>query len=158
VTPGVFIQYLLPQRLLTRGAHHLARIGTPEFKNFLIERFIARYGVDMSEAEFADPDAYPDFNAFFTRALRSGARPISTDANALVSPVDGEVSEAGEIDGDTLVQAKGRSFTLAELLGSDAAGARFRNGRFATLYLAPRNYHRVHMPQAGRLESMHYIP
>jgi phosphatidylserine decarboxylase len=158
VTPGVFLQYLLPQHLLTRGAHHLARLRTPEFKNFLIERFIARYGVDMSEAESADPEAYPDFNAFFTRALRTGARPVSSDASAIVSPVDGEVSQAGGISGNTLLQAKGRTFTLADFLGSEADGARFRDGRFATIYLAPHNYHRVHMPADGTLESMHYVP
>jgi phosphatidylserine decarboxylase len=156
--PGVLAQYLLPQRLLTRCAHRLARCRIRFLKNFLIDAFIRRYGVDMSEAEFAEIDAYPDFNAFFTRALRAGARPLSTDSGALVSPIDGEVSQAGRIEDGAIFQAKGRAFTVAELLGTEVERARFMNGRFATLYLAPRNYHRVHIPVAGRLESMHYLP
>ena len=155
---GALPQYLLPQHLLTRCAHHVARCRIPSFKNVLINAFIRRYGVDMGEAECADASGYADFNSFFTRGLRDGARPISPDAGVLVSPVDGEVSQSGALSGDTLLQAKGRTFTIAELLGGNTDVARFRNGRFATLYLAPRNYHRVHIPVAGRLEGMSYIP
>jgi len=158
MTPGVLLQHFLPQHLLTRAAHHLARCRTTALKNFLITRFVAHYGVDMSESEPADATAYPDFNTFFTRPLRAGARPVSADPAMLVSPADGEVSEAGRIDGDTIFQAKGRSFTLGELLGSESEGARFRDGRYATIYLAPHNYHRVHMPVAGRLHGMRYVP
>jgi phosphatidylserine decarboxylase len=154
----VLPQYLLPQHLLTRCAHHVARCRVPFFKNFLIERFIRRYGVDMGDAESGAASAYPHFNAFFTRALRPDARPISPDPGVLVSPVDGEVSQSGAVTGGRILQAKGRDYTVAELLGSETDAARFGDGRFATLYLAPHDYHRIHMPAAGRLESMRYIP
>jgi phosphatidylserine decarboxylase len=154
----VLPQYLLPQHLLTRCARHVARCRVPLFKNLLIDRFIRRYRVDMGDAESGEAAAYPDFNAFFTRALRAGARPVSPDAGVLVSPVDGEVSQAGGISGGSIIQAKDRTFGVAELLGSEQEGARFRDGKFATLYLSPRDYHRVHIPFAGRLESMRYLP
>lgn len=155
---GVLAQHCLPQHLLTHVAHQLARNRLPWLKQLLIRAFIRRYGVDMSEAQLPDADAYPDFNSFFTRALKDGRRPLSSDVHAVVSPVDGEVSQAGTIENGTLIQAKGRRYSTAALLGDAAAAAAFDHGRFATLYLSPRDYHRVHMPVAGRLESMRCIP
>ncbi len=122
-----------------------------------IRRFIARYGVDMTEAAEADPAAYPTFNDFFGRALRPGARPLA--AADRVCPVDGAISACGRIDGDHLFQAKGHRYTTAALVGGDAAlGGAFDGGWFATLYLSPRDYHRIHMPCAGRLRRMIHVP
>ena len=122
-----------------------------------IRRFIARYGVDMSEAAQPDPAAYATFNDFFTRALRPGARPLA--AADLVCPVDGAISQCGAIERDRILQAKGHGYTVAALLGGDAAlAAAFTDGTFATLYLSPRDYHRIHMPCAGQLERMVHVP
>lgn len=150
-------QYLLPQRLSTRIVHWATRVRTPWFKNALIQAFRAGFKVDMSEAEQPDPFAYPHFNAFFTRALRSDARPITT--SGLCCPVDGTVSQVGTIIGERLFQAKGRDYSLLELLGGDSErAAAFHNGEFATLYLSPRDYHRIHMPCRGRLVAMRHVP
>jgi phosphatidylserine decarboxylase len=119
--------------------------------------FVRKYGVDLSEAAEPDPAAYASFNDFFTRALKPGARPLA-DA-ALVSPVDGTVSQVGPIDRDRIVQAKGHTYSTAALVGGDAElAARFHDGAFATLYLSPRDYHRIHMPCAGRLVRMIHVP
>ncbi|MCC6208938.1 MAG: phosphatidylserine decarboxylase [Gammaproteobacteria bacterium] len=137
----------------------LARVRAAAIKNTLIRRFIARYRVDMTEALQADPAAYPDFNAFFTRALVPGARPIVSGAGEIACPADGVVSQAGRIEQGRLLQAKGIDYTLESLLGDDGALAdRFLGGSFATVYLSPRDYHRVHMPLAGVLADMRYIP
>jgi len=155
----VGMQYLLPQHGLSRLVKHATRSVRPSWKNFLIRAFLRRFDVDMSEAAEPDPLAYPSFNAFFTRELRAGARPLPADPAAIVSPVDGTVSEAGAIDGDRLLQAKGHDYSLNALLAGDAELTRtFRNGLFATLYLAPYNYHRIHMPVAGRLLQTTYVP
>ena len=152
-------QYLLPQRLVTRAAYRLARVRWSWFKNLFIRFFIAAFQVDMSEAAEPDPRAYPDFNHFFTRALRPGVRPLAAGEQALCCPVDGVVSQAGMITGDRLLQAKGSTFSPVELLGGDEERARpFHDGGFATLYLSPRDYHRVHMPIQGRLMEMVHIP
>jgi phosphatidylserine decarboxylase len=152
-------QYLLPQRLITRVTHRLARIETPWFKNGLIRAFSAAFGVNMDEALESDYRAYRHFNAFFTRALRPEARPLEVAENRLCCPVDGMISQAGVILDDQLFQAKGHSFALSPLLGGDADLARlFRDGRFATLYLSPRDYHRIHMPIRGVLRQMVHIP
>jgi len=152
-------QYLLPQRLITRVTYWLARIETPWFKNGFIRIFIAIFGVNMNEAEQPDYRAYRHFNAFFTRALRSDARPLNVDDKQLYCPVDGTVSQAGDIVDDQLFQAKGHSFSLQDLLGGDAELAKlFRDGTFATLYLSPRDYHRIHMPIHGVLREMVHIP
>jgi phosphatidylserine decarboxylase len=127
-------------------------------KDWLIERFIRAFGVDMSEAAQPDPAAYPHFNAFFTRALREGVRPLAGDASVAISPADGAVSQAGAITGGRIVQAKGHWFSCAELLADSAEAERFEGGEFATIYLSPRDYHRVHMPCAGRLTGLRYIP
>jgi phosphatidylserine decarboxylase len=154
----VVLQYLLPQHLLSQLAHQLTRSRLPWLKNLLIRAFINEYRPDMTQAAEPDALAYESFNAFFTRALRAGARPLPDDERALVSPVDGSVSQLGTLDGSWLVQAKGLAYTLESLLASDTWAEGFRGGAFATLYLAPSNYHRVHMPAAGTLRAAWYVP
>lgn len=153
-------QHLAPQRALSHLAGRLANNAhLPGLKNRMIQWFIHRYGVDMSEALESDPAAYNSFNDFFTRALKPGLRPVDTDTSVLTSPVDGAVSQLGGIEDGRIFQAKGQWFNLPELLGDpDGQGAVFRNGAFATLYLAPHDYHRIHMPLAGRLTAMTHVP
>ncbi len=152
-------QYLLPQRLLTRLTYRLTRARTPWLKNLLIRGFSRHFQVDLSEASEPDPRAYPDFNAFFTRALKPGARPLAAGDGAVCCPVDGAISEIGLAEADALLQAKGRHFSLTALLGGDAERARpFQGGAFATLYLSPRDYHRIHMPLDGVLREMVHVP
>ncbi|HEX6549692.1 MAG TPA: archaetidylserine decarboxylase, partial [Gammaproteobacteria bacterium] len=153
------LQYPLPQHAISRAVHWLTRVRQPAFKNWITRRFIHRFGVDMSEAAQPDPDAYASFNAFFTRALRDGARPLANESDAVACPVDGTVSQAGVIAEGRIFQAKGQSFTATELLGNNAElAAQFNNGTFTTLYLSPRDYHRIHMPLAGTLRQMIHIP
>ena len=156
----VALQYLLPQHLLTRAVHWLARNETGWVKNALIDNFVVNYRPDMSEAAEPDPLKYPSFNAFFTRALRPDARPIDSAPEALVSPVDGTVSQLGRLDGSWLVQAKGLAYTLESLLDEQAPAWApvFRGGTFATLYLAPSNYHRIHMPRSATVQAAWYVP
>ena len=152
-------QTLLPQRLLTRLSYRLTRLRTPWLKDRLIRWFIQHYQVRLAEAQEPDPRAYPDFNAFFTRALRPGARPIAPGDRVVCCPVDGAISQIGKATADTLLQAKGRNFSLTALLGGDPERAKpFQNGGFATLYLSPRDYHRIHMPLTGQLREMAHIP
>ena len=152
-------QYLLPQKSITRSAYRLTRIRTPWFKNAFIRWFCRQFRVDMHEAAQPDCQAYEHFNAFFTRALKAGVRPIDPAENTAVCPVDGTVSQLGLIDDDAIFQAKGQQYSLTQLLGGDANHAKlFRNGSFATLYLSPRDYHRIHMPLAGQLREMVHIP
>jgi len=137
----------------------LANATTPWLKNMMIKRFIQHYGVNMAEALQSEPEDYACFNDFFTRALKPGARIIADADNALVSPADGVVSAAGNITGDQLFQAKGKNFSLTALLGgSDAMASAFLDGNFVTVYLSPKDYHRVHMPCGGTLQKMLYIP
>jgi phosphatidylserine decarboxylase len=151
------IHYALPKRALTALAGFLAQVKVIWIKNYLIRSFIARFKVDMQEAAVSDLSAYPDFNCFFTRQLKPGRRKIAPVT--IVSPVDGVVSECGEIQAGLLLQAKGRTYALAELLGcSPEACSRYEGGAFVTLYLSPRDYHRVHMPMDAVLESMTYLP
>ncbi|MEX1199063.1 MAG: archaetidylserine decarboxylase [Pseudohongiellaceae bacterium] len=154
----ILLQYLTPQHLLSRAVGRLARCRLRWISQPFIRWFIRRYGVDMAEADAQDPGAYPDFITFFTRPLRAGIRPLEGDESVAVCPADGQLSQSGRIRDEELLQAKGRTFTLAALLGDREAAERFRNGRFATLYLSPRDYHRVHMPLGGTLTSMRYIP
>jgi phosphatidylserine decarboxylase len=154
---AVLPQYLLPKQALTLLAGRIAsaRAGTSTTR--LIRWFVKRYGVDMAEA--ADPDiaAYPSFNEFFTRALKPGARPIAQAD--LICPVDGAISQFGRIEHDQVFQAKGHRYSTAAMVGGDAALARqFDHGHFATLYLSPRDYHRIHMPCDGRLRRMIHVP
>jgi phosphatidylserine decarboxylase len=154
----IFLQHILPHHLLSRCTGALAQLGHPLwFKNWLIHIFIHRFKVDMSEAANPDPTSYGSFNAFFTRPLRGGARPLA-EAD-LVCPADGAISQLGAIEGGRIFQAKGQSFSTWELLGGDAERAElFADGSFATIYLSPRDYHRVHMPLSGRLTATTYIP
>jgi phosphatidylserine decarboxylase len=134
------------------------RVRTRWFKNLLTRAFLTLFAVDMTEAIEVDPYRYASFNEFFTRALRPEARPIAAGAAEIASPVDGTVSECGRIERDSLLQAKGRRYTLAELLAQQAWVRHFEDGSFATLYLAPYNYHRIHMPLRGRLIETVYVP
>lgn len=154
----VWMQYLLPQHALSRRILWATRVRTPWFKNSLIRGFLGLFAVEMHEAAEIDPYRYPTFNTFFTRPLREGTRPIAPRADDIASPVDGRVSECGTIEGDSLLQAKGRRYTLAELLAAQSWAARFERGSFATIYLAPFNYHRIHMPLDGRLLETVYVP
>jgi phosphatidylserine decarboxylase len=154
---AVFGYRLLPKRALTELLGRLARARAGRLTTAVVRGFIARYGVEMADAMQPAPGAYKTFNDFFTRALRHGARPLA--AADLVSPVDGAIASFGALAGDRLVQAKGHSYSTLELLGGDAAlAARFAGGHFATLYLSPKDYHRVHMPCAGRLVAMVHVP
>jgi phosphatidylserine decarboxylase len=151
-------QYLLPQHLISRLTFHLTRVRSRAVKNLLIRTFIRVFEVDMSIAEHAEAGAYVDFNAFFTRALKNSARPQPTDSNAIACPVDGTVSQSGVIEGDRLLQAKGHDYSLEALLAGDPIEEKFIDGRFITIYLSPRDYHRIHMPVSGRLNRMIYVP
>jgi phosphatidylserine decarboxylase len=154
----VLLQYLLPHRLLSRLALWAARWRFGPWKNFLIDLVVRRFRVDLAEAAEPDPRAYPHFNAFFTRALKPGARRPDPDPAAVLCPADGAVSQAGEIRDGRIFQAKGLDYSAAELLGDPALAARFDGGAFATLYLSPRDYHRVHMPLAGTLARTLHVP
>ena len=154
---SVLLQYLLPKQALTVLAGRLAGWQGAAMTTAVIRRFVTRYRVNMDEATNPDVTSYRSFNEFFTRPLKTGARPIA-DA-ALVSPVDGAISQCGPIEGDRIFQAKGHSYTTRALVGGDAAlAAQFEGGDFATLYLSPRDYHRIHMPCAGRLTRMVHVP
>jgi phosphatidylserine decarboxylase len=149
--------HLLPQHLLAAGMYRLMRSTQPWLKQQLITRISRRYRIDMGDAEQQDPTSYPSFNALFTRALKPGSRPIAE--GKLVSPADGRISQVGAIHGDALLQAKGHEYDLLALLAGDKQrAAAFRDGLFATVYLSPRDYHRVHIPFAGTLESMVFVP
>jgi len=153
------LQHLLPQHLLSRLVRVVTRSRIGLLRTALIRGFLRNYPVDLSEAIHADPAAYACFNDFFTRRLRAGTRPPDPDPRAVLCPVDGQLSQAGAIEGDTLLQAKGIRYTAAALLGGDAAlAAPFAGGSFATLYLAPHNYHRIHMPLAGTLLRARFVP
>ncbi|MBK6869222.1 MAG: phosphatidylserine decarboxylase [Burkholderiales bacterium] len=154
---AVLPQYLLPKKWLTQLAGRAASARLGDLTQAAIRRFVARYGVDMAEAANPDITSYASFNDFFTRALRDGARPLA-DAD-YVSPVDGAISQFGAIERDQIFQAKGHAYSTRALLAGDAAlAAEFENGQFATIYLSPKDYHRIHMPCAGRLQRMVYVP
>lgn len=155
----IIAQYLTPQHLLSRIIGFFAESQTPWFKNKLISWFIRRYQVNMSEAVYQSHHEYKNFNEFFTRPLREGMRPIDPAPDAVVCPADGAVSELGTIIEGRILQAKGHNYSLADLLGGDTERAKpFLNGEFATIYLSPRDYHRVHMPVTGTLTEMIYVP
>ena len=155
----VAMQHALPQHFLSRIVLRATRIRLRPVKNLLIRSFLRGFKVNMSEAAQPNPLQYPSFNAFFTRALRHGARATDIDPGALVSPVDGTVSQIGRLSGAKLLQAKGHDYTLEALLdGAPGWAQRFAGGAFATLYLAPYNYHRIHMPIAGTLRAAWFVP
>ena len=155
----IALQHVLPQHGISRLIHAAARSQTPWFKNLLIQQFVRGFRPDLSDALVTDPLKFESFNAFFTRALRADARPLPEDPLALACPVDGTISEIGMIEGERLLQAKGRHYTLDALLaGRQPWIERFAGGLFATIYLAPYNYHRIHMPTAGVLREAWYVP
>jgi phosphatidylserine decarboxylase len=154
---SVLHQYLLPKQALTRFAGRVANNDAGRFTPQIIRWFVRKYGVDMQEAQNPDLRSYPSFNAFFTRALRADARPLSEAA--FVSPVDGTISQLGKIEHDQIFQAKGHRYSTTALVGGDSAlAAQFDHGDFATLYLSPRDYHRIHMPCDAQLKRMIYVP
>lgn len=154
-----YVQYLVPKFLLTSLVYRLARIRQPVIKNNLIRGFLRLYDVDLDEVRLNVPEDFATFNEFFIRELEEGARPVDANPAALISPVDGTLSQAGCIRGGKLIQAKGIDYTLEDLLAIDLDRTReFAGGAFATIYLAPHNYHRVHAPTDGELVAAHYVP
>ena len=163
MSPLTALTYVLPHRLLSSLARRLAYSTNPSIKQWLIDSVTRKFGVDLSEAAEPDPRAYPSFNAFFTRALKPGARIADPDPSALLMPADGHISQCGDIVPDgrgdgRIFQAKGQSYTAAELLGDAEAARPFADGLFATVYLSPRDYHRVHMPWTGTLRETVHVP
>ena len=158
MSPLTALTYVLPHRLLSSLARSLAYSTRPGTKQWLIDTVTRKFGVDLSEAAEPDPTAYPSFNAFFTRALKPGARVADPDPRALLMPADGRISQCGDIVDGRIFQAKGQSFTAAELLGNEADAAPFADGTYATVYLSPRDYHRVHMPWTGTLRETVHVP
>jgi len=155
----VLPQYLVPQHGLSRFAGWVSRCRVPWIKNWIVDRFIQRYQVDMSIAAQPDPHQYANFNSFFTRALRADARTIDPNTSVIISPVDGAISQVGNIEQNKLIQAKGFNYGVQQLVGgSKENAALFEGGKFITIYLAPKDYHRVHIPFAGRLTKMIFVP
>lgn len=152
------LQYALPHRFLSRIVYWTTRWTWRPWKNLLIRTVVRNYQVDMSQAAQADALAFASFNAFFTRALKPGARPLPGDDNAICCPADGRISQIGAIRDGSILQAKGREFSAAELLGDPHAAQLYKNGSFITVYLSPRDYHRVHAPLAGHLLETLHIP
>jgi phosphatidylserine decarboxylase len=155
-SPAVWLQYLYPKLALTQLMGRLARAQGGAMTHWVIGRFVQRYRVDMGEAQEPHPRAYASFNDFFTRALKPNLRPISPAR--FCSPVDGAVSQCGDIQAGRIFQAKGRDYTTAELLASAEQASTYEGGSFATIYLSPRDYHRIHMPCSGRLLRMTHVP
>jgi phosphatidylserine decarboxylase len=163
MTPKQFLtvlpQYILPHHLLSGWMSVLTHSRLAWWKNLFIRCIIRVYGVNMQEAKHQDLGHYPSFNAFFTRELKTGVRPVAAATDAIASPADGVVSQAGAIAAQRIFQAKGHDYTVQDLLGGDDALAKkFENGSFATIYLSPKDYHRLHMPLTGKLEQMLHIP
>lgn len=153
------IQYPLPHHALSRLMGRLTHCRIPWVKNLLIKGFVWLYDINLDEAISADPNDYACFNDFFTRGLRPQARPLCNEPDKIVSPADGFISQLGNLTGQWLIQAKGKDFSCQALLGGDAAVSRpFEDGEFATIYLSPRDYHRLHMPVDGTLKTMIHIP
>lgn len=155
----VLPQYLLPHHTLSIWMSRLTHCENKLWKTLFIKCIVYLYGVNLDEARSADTNDYASFNQFFTRELKPGARPVAAEVHDIASPADGVVSQAGQIVDGRIFQAKGHSFSTLELLGGDAARAQaFENGSFATIYLSPKDYHRLHMPLTGKLREMVHIP
>ncbi len=155
----ITLQYILPKHLISRLVGYLAAAKLGFISHALIKLFIKAYGINMKEAQHEHAEAYASFNEFFTRPLKDGVRPLVTDDTMLAHPVDGTVSQLGDIEGDQLIQAKGHFYSTEALLGGDkATAAPYQNGKFACIYLAPKDYHRIHMPIDGVLREMIYVP
>lgn len=155
----VYLQYLLPRFWLTGLIYRIARIRNVSVKDFLITKFVRLYGVDIDDVILDVPGDFETFNAFFIRELHSNARPVDSDAHSIVSPVDGTISSAGPIRDNSIFQAKGLDYSLEDLLSTDLQDARrYVDGSYATIYLAPYNYHRIHAPLDGKIVAARYIP
>ncbi len=155
----IALQYLLPKHGLSRLVGKFAGAKAGALTTFAINRFIKAYGIDMSEAKLQDATDFDTFNDFFTRELKEGARPINPDNKEICFPVDGTISQQGDIKDDQIIQAKGVSYSLTTLLGGEEETADpFQGGKFSTIYLAPKDYHRIHMPMAGTLREMIFVP
>ena len=152
------LTYALPHRALSSLARRLAYSKHPRLSAWLIDTVTRKFGVDLSEAEQSDPRSYPTFNAFFTRGLRAGVRTPDADPRAVLMPADGRISQCGRVEGGRIFQAKGQSFTASELLADDGAAEPYADGVFATVYLSPKDYHRVHMPWTGKLLETVHVP
>ncbi|SEL57018.1 archaetidylserine decarboxylase [Acinetobacter sp. DSM 11652] len=151
-------QQIVPQQKLSRLVGKVAASENPVLKNFVIQAFKAKYGIDMSIAEQQNALKFKSFNEFFTRSLKTGVRSIDPNPKSVVSPADGAISQLGKINEGDIFQAKGQSFSVEKLIGDPQLAAPFKNGEFATVYLSPRDYHRVHMPYSGTLTETLYIP
>ncbi len=154
----IFLQHIIPQHLLSRTMHKLTRIKAPWLKNAVIKNFIKLYKIDMTDYGSTSEADFASFNEFFTRALIAGIRPVESDHNKLASPVDGTLSQCGHINNGQLIQAKGMQYSARRLLGNAQWASQYANGNFCCIYLAPNNYHRIHMPCDGTLTKMSYIP
>ncbi len=154
----ILLQHILPQHGLSALMHKLARCKTPWVKNAIIKTIIKQFGVDMSEAVEPNPEVYETFNAFFTRELRDDVRTLEQGRTTISCPVDGAISQIGTIENGEVFQAKGKSFNLAALLGNDALSSEFEDGQFTTIYLSPKDYHRIHFPVGGTLKKMVHVP
>lgn len=155
----ITLQYIMPKHLISRLVGLLAAARLGALTHALINLFIKSYGINMAEAKYEKATDYKSFNEFFTRPLKDGLRPVVLDSNIIAHPVDGAISQLGKIDGDKLIQAKGHDYSLQALLGGLAeTAAPYQNGEFACIYLAPKDYHRIHMPLAGTLREMIYVP
>jgi phosphatidylserine decarboxylase len=159
-TLNILLQFILPHHVISRFMLWFTRVRFAPVRKAFLRFFLGVYKPDLSDAENPDPFAYEHFNAFFTRALRAGTRPLAGDARTVVSPVDGTMNLCGAIDANRLLQAKGHYYTLEALLAGAAPrwAPRFLHGSFATIYLAPYNYHRIHMPASGTLTAAWYVP
>jgi phosphatidylserine decarboxylase len=153
----IALQHLLPGHVLSRMVGRLAYCEIPQVKNWLIAQFIKRFDIDMDEVAEPSLDAYPHFNAFFTRTLKDGIRPLAGPGQ-IASPVDGTIFSSGQVSEDTRLTAKGHHFSVSELLGSTENTATYANGRYVTIYLSPKDYHRVHCPMDAELKHMTYVP
>ena len=152
-------QYIIPKHVLSNLVGILAKTEISYIKNFIIKSFIKIYGVNMKEAYTEDIESFSSFNAFFTRRLKSNARSIDSDQSSVVSPVDGKISQIGRIGNSSIIQAKGKKYSLVRFLGGDKSlSDKFKFGLFSTIYLSPKDYHRIHMPYDGRLQQMIYVP
>ncbi|TAL87391.1 MAG: phosphatidylserine decarboxylase [Rhodanobacter sp.] len=158
MTFKLLLQYVLPHRALSRVVYWATRWTFAPWKNWLIDSIVRNYDVNMAEAAQPDALAYQHFNAFFTRKLRADARHADADPAALLSPADGRISQAGAIVDGRIFQAKGQYYSAVELLGDETAAAPYRDGSFVTVYLSPRDYHRVHMPLKGTLKETVHVP
>jgi phosphatidylserine decarboxylase len=155
----VLPQYFLPHHRLSRLMSRFTHSENKALKDFMIKKVIKIFGVNMKEAKESNPEVYQTFNHFFTRSLKPGVRPIEEERGAIVCPADGAVSQVGKIDGAKVFQAKGKTFSVVDLLGGSVErAAPFVDGDFATIYLSPKDYHRLHMPLSGKLKEMVHIP